>query len=77
MIQFFRTPANSFIATEFDHKPSVEDIQKLCWLYGEANALEEESINGIFILRPAPEKVNFSENRRFSLISSDFGRDAV
>ena len=49
MIQFFRTPANSFIATEFDHKPSVEDIQKLCWLYGEANALEEESINGIFI----------------------------
>ena len=49
MIQFFRTPANNIIATEFDNKPSTEDIQKLNWLYGEANALEEETISGFFI----------------------------
>ena len=36
-----------------------------------------DSINDTFILRPGSENVNFSENRRFSLISSDFGRDAV
>ena len=49
MIQFFKTPANSIIATEFVYKPSTEDIQKLNWLYGEAIALKEEAISGYFI----------------------------
>ena len=35
MILFFRTPSKSVIATEIDHKPSQDEINELCWLYGE------------------------------------------
>jgi hypothetical protein len=36
MILFFRTPSKSVIATEIDHKPSQDEINELCWLYGDA-----------------------------------------
>ena len=48
-ITFFKTPQESIIATACDHKFSSEDIEKLCWLYGGATALEGESLSGFFI----------------------------
>ena len=39
MILFFRTPSKSVIATEIDHKPSQDEINELCWLYGDAGLL--------------------------------------
>ena len=48
-ITFFKTPQESIIATACDHKFSSEDIEKLCWLYGGATALEGDTLNGFFI----------------------------
>ncbi len=49
-ISFFRTSEQgSIIATQADHKLCTEEIEKLCWLYGGAELLEEESLQGCFI----------------------------
>ncbi|MBO7099437.1 MAG: phosphoribosylformylglycinamidine synthase [Bacteroidaceae bacterium] len=48
-ITFFKTPQESIIATACDHKFTSEDIEKLCWLYGEATVLEGETLSGFFI----------------------------
>jgi phosphoribosylformylglycinamidine synthase len=48
-ITFFKTPQESIIATACDHNFSSEDIEKLCWLYGGATALEGETLSGFFI----------------------------
>ena len=42
MILFFRTPSKSVIATEIDHKPSQDEINELCWLYGDATLEDAE-----------------------------------
>ena len=49
MILFFRTPTHSVIATECSKQLDSDDIQKLCWLYGEASVEDESSLNGWFI----------------------------
>ena len=49
MILFFRTPTQSVIATESNQQLVAEDIQKLCWLYGEATVENEENLQGCFI----------------------------
>ena len=49
MILFFRTPSQSVIATEANHQLATEDIQKLCWLYGEAAVENEENLQGCFV----------------------------
>ena len=41
MILFFKTPSKSVIAVECDHVLSQADIDKLCWLFGEASASGE------------------------------------
>ena len=46
MIIFFRTPEQSVIATDVNHQPTAEELNKLCWLYGEATALKEERLEG-------------------------------
>ena len=48
MILFFRTP-QSVIATEANQALAAEDIQKLCWLYGEATVENEENLTGCFV----------------------------
>ncbi len=48
-IVFFRTPSKSVIATECDHSLNPEEIEKLCWLYGEAKVEEESSLTGCFV----------------------------
>ena len=49
MILFFRTSTNTVIATEANRELNVDDIQKLCWLYGEATVEKEENLTGYFI----------------------------
>ena len=48
MILFFRTP-QSVIATEANQALAAEDIQKLCWLYGEATVENEDNLQGCFV----------------------------
>ncbi len=48
-IIFFKTPQESIIATQAAQALSAEDVNKLCWLYGEATALKEQSLTGYFI----------------------------
>ena len=49
MILFFRTPNQNVIATNTNQALSAEDIQKLCWLYGEATVENEDNLRGCFI----------------------------
>ncbi len=50
MILFFKTPQNSVIATETDHKPAAAEIDELRWLYGGAEYEENtEKLDGFFV----------------------------
>ena len=49
MILFFKTPQTSVIATQVDHQLNQQEIQELCWLYGEATLLSEETLSGYFV----------------------------
>ena len=49
MILFFRTPLNNVIATAVKNELSAADIQKLCWLYGEATVENQENLQGYFV----------------------------
>ena len=49
MIYFFRTPAQSVIATQVDHELTSEETNELCWLYGEAKQECEENLKGFFV----------------------------
>jgi len=49
MIFFFKTPQKSVIATEADHQLLQEEVQKLCWLYGDAELLEADTLEGDFV----------------------------
>ena len=49
MILFFKTPQNSVIATEVDHQLSTEEKNELCWLYGNADALDADVLEGFFV----------------------------
>ncbi|NPD91800.1 phosphoribosylformylglycinamidine synthase [Xylanibacter muris] len=49
MILFFKTPQKSVIATETNHQLTHEEINELCWLYGDATLVESDTINGFFI----------------------------
>ena len=48
-VTFFKTPQRSIIATESTKPLSAEDTEKLCWLYGGAEALTEEALGGHFV----------------------------
>jgi len=49
MILFFKTSTESIIATEINHQPNQEEINKLCWLYGNATCLESDTLNGYYV----------------------------
>ena len=49
MILFFRTPQQSVIATAVDHQLTQDEINELCWLYGNAKRIEADSIDGFFV----------------------------
>ena len=37
------------IATEMDHQPSQDEINELCWLYGDAKKLDDEKLEGFYV----------------------------
>ena len=49
MILFFKTPSESVIATEVDHQLDQQEINELCWLYGDAELLEGNELQGFFV----------------------------
>ena len=49
MILFFRSPSGLLYAVGHAHPFSVDDLQKLIWLFGGAKPLEEKSVTGYFI----------------------------
>ena len=49
MIRFFKTPQQSVVATDTDHQLTQEEVKELCWLYGEAELLDNERLDGYFI----------------------------
>ncbi|MBO4826180.1 MAG: phosphoribosylformylglycinamidine synthase, partial [Prevotella sp.] len=49
MIFFFRTPQQSLIATQADHRLSTDEINELCWLYGNATLIDAECLDGFFV----------------------------
>ena len=49
MILFFKTPQQSIIATQVDHQLNQEEVKELCWLYGEAELLGDETLEGYFV----------------------------
>ena len=44
MILFFKTPQKSVIATQADHSLNQEEVNELCWLYGEAELLDKNAL---------------------------------
>ena len=49
MILFFRTSSQSVIAVECEHALPQADIDKLCWLFGEAATESEDNLKGHFV----------------------------
>ena len=49
MIRFFQTPQKTVIATEVNHALSEQEIKELNWLYGEAELLNAEQLDGYFV----------------------------
>ena len=49
MILFFRTPSKSVIATQVDHQLNNDEINELCWLYGDAVLEKADSLEGYFV----------------------------
>ena len=49
MILFFKTPGQSVIATEVDHQLNEQEVQELCWLYGDAQLLSDEKLEGCYV----------------------------
>jgi len=49
MILFFKTPQQSIIATQVDHQLNQEEVKELCWLYGDATLLTDETLSGYYV----------------------------
>ena len=49
MILFFKTPQKSIIATQVDHQLNQDEVKELCWLYGEAELLANETLDGYYV----------------------------
>ncbi len=47
-ISFFRTP-QSIIATQADHQLTLDEINRLAWLYGNAEHLQDTALEGFFV----------------------------
>ena len=49
MIIFFKTPGNSVIATEANHQLTEQERSELCWLYGNAELLNADTLSGHYV----------------------------
>ena len=48
-IFFFKTPQQSIIATQSDHMLTPEETEKLSWLYGNAEPVDAQTMEGFFV----------------------------
>ena len=49
MILFFLASNDTVIATEIDHNPTQEEVEKLSWLYGNAKVLNDKELSGYYL----------------------------
>ena len=49
MILFFKTPQENVIAAEINHQPSQDEVNELCWLFGDAECLDSDTLGGYFV----------------------------
>lgn len=49
MILFFKAPTGTILATETTKQPESDDIRKLSWLYGDAQMIDADKVNGFHI----------------------------
>ena len=49
MIKFFKTSEGSVIAVQINKDLSQQEIDALCWLFGGAEAVENDSMDGFFV----------------------------
>ncbi len=49
MILFFKTPIKTVIAVDANQELIAEDVQKLIWLFGNAEVLKKESLDSWFV----------------------------
>ncbi|MBW8330856.1 MAG: phosphoribosylformylglycinamidine synthase [Prolixibacteraceae bacterium] len=49
MILFFKTPQNTLIALNSANSLIQDEVEKLIWLFGEAEKLDDEVLNGWFV----------------------------
>ena len=49
MILFFLASYDTVIATEIDHNPTKEEIEKLSWLYGNAKLINDKQLSGYYL----------------------------
>lgn len=49
MILFFKTPQETIIATEMDHQPGIDETNKLCWLFGGAQRIDAQQLDGFYV----------------------------
>jgi phosphoribosylformylglycinamidine synthase len=49
MVTFFQTPDGKLVAVKTPNPLNSVDVSKLVWLFGEATALTQETLNGTFV----------------------------
>ena len=49
MVLFFKTPARNVIAVDADHNLSSRETEKLCWLFSQADVINDKALNGWFV----------------------------
>ena len=49
MVLFFKTSARNVIAVDADHNLSTHETEKLCWLFSQAEVLNDKTLNGWFV----------------------------
>ena len=49
MILFFKASAKNIVAVDVNGKMPDSDIQKLCWLFGEASLIKDNAVKGWFV----------------------------
>ena len=49
MVIFFKTPANSIIATQADHQLTADEQKELSWLYNNAELIDNENLEGFYV----------------------------
>ena len=49
MIYFFQTPSKNIIATDANHQLDNDEINRLKWLYGDAELIDAETLEGFYV----------------------------